>query len=449
MSENKNSESSRHPLFGKDQEIIEKYRNGAGCTSLAREYGVSETSILSLLKRNNIEIRKRKTRYSIDPKEYENIKILYLQGWSSEKIGEIYEIGHMAIIKLLRELGVEIRKHNPQIYYNQETWIQTAIKIHNDEYLYDRISYQGSKEKVEIGCKDCGEYVWQEANSHIKGYQPACSCTNRYPISLEEFLIQAHEVHDDDYDYSEVTEIVNKKEKLKIKCNSHNQFFYQSYRNHLQGRGCPLCGFEKVGKANKLSPEEFFERCKNEHGDSCTYEKAVFDGFFTKEGERTKMTIFCTTPDHGYYEYWCRKHVIGYKGCPKCRKSFKSQIADEWLKLKEIPYDDEHREVHIWIGKKLYIADGYIPETKTVYEFNGAYFHGDPIYYDLDEWNDYKKCSFRTLNEKTLQKERHLKEFGYTVISKWESDWDLETDELKYNRRLRERESRLEKAKEK
>lgn len=71
-----------------------------------------------------------------------------------------------------------------------------------------------------------------------------------------------------------------------------------------------------------------------------------------------------------------------------------------------------------------YNVDGYDPETKTVYEFYGDYWHGSINKFNPTEKNKTIGKTFGELYEKTLQREAAIKAAGYKVISIWESDYD-------------------------
>ena len=68
-----------------------------------------------------------------------------------------------------------------------------------------------------------------------------------------------------------------------------------------------------------------------------------------------------------------------------------------------------------------YRVDGYDPETNTVYEFLGDYWHGNPEVYDPDEYN--KSCSktFGQLFDETNIRLEHIKSLGYNIITEWEN----------------------------
>ena len=87
-------------LAGKEQQIIEKYNSGLSITKLAKEYSVVSSSILKLLRRNNIQTRDRVETRLIGQANY--IKDL---------------IGNLSGYKINIELK---RKKYPVIYINRK-----------------------------------------------------------------------------------------------------------------------------------------------------------------------------------------------------------------------------------------------------------------------------------------------------------------------------------------
>ena len=71
-------------------------------------------------------------------------------------------------------------------------------------------------------------------------------------------------------------------------------------------------------------------------------------------------------------------------------------------------------------------VDGFDPETNTVYEFLGDYWHGNPEVYSAKEKNLVNKKTFGRLYQKTLQRISTLKEAGFKVVYIWESSFNKE-----------------------
>lgn len=82
-------------------------------------------------------------------------------------------------------------------------------------------------------------------------------------ITTEIFIERAQKVHGDKYDYSKV-EYVNVRTKVCIICHSHGEFF-QIPRDHLAGKGCRACSYEKIilPKWNKESCYKEAKKCKS------------------------------------------------------------------------------------------------------------------------------------------------------------------------------------------
>ena len=72
----------------------------------------------------------------------------------------------------------------------------------------------------------------------------------------EEFLQKAHAKHGDLYDYSQVGEYVNNKQKVPIKCRIHGTFL-QRIQHHLDGQGCPFCKESHLEQQTNLILKNF------------------------------------------------------------------------------------------------------------------------------------------------------------------------------------------------
>ncbi len=98
-----------------------------------------------------------------------------------------------------------------------------------------------------------------------------------------------------------------------------------------------------------------------------------------------------------------------------------SILEEAWLD--SIGVLPEYRQVKIKIFNKWYVVDAFDPNTNTIYEFYGDYWHGNPKIYHPYKVNKQKKKTFGKLYKITVEKENNLKKLGYNVISIWESDW--------------------------
>jgi hypothetical protein len=137
---------------------------------------------------------------------------------------------------------------------------------------------------------------------------------------------------------------------------------------------------------------------------------------------KQKIKIIC--PKHGKFEQIISEHIRNAAGCPKCSHRISNPEKD-WLDYMNIPDDKEHRQVKISVNTKsrFYIVDGFLPETNTIYEFLGDYFHGNLELYNEDTINERTKTTFRELYDKTREKVETLTNLGYNVVVIWESMW--------------------------
>jgi hypothetical protein len=363
-------------------------------------------------------------------------------------------------------------------------FIDKAIIVHGNRYDYSLVNYVNSKMKVIIICPQHGQFL-QEAASHLQGHNCSkCSSeiTSKKNIkSLDQFIIDAKNIHGDRYDYSNSV-YINDTEKLEIVCVEHGSFL-QSPTLHLQGRGCYQCGRSKTNlclKARIISLDEFIKRAHQIHGDNFTYDKVVYKnsnsrviitckihgdfnqspikhlsgqgcklcGFdilskkYLKDcnvfvdqanlvhhnkydysesiylGGECKVKIIC--PLHGMFKQIPNSHLSG-RGCPKCGFNI-SHMEERWLDSLSIPSD--YRNKVIKINNKRIKTDAYDPTTNTVYEFYGDFWHGNPKIYNQNDINKANKRAFGELFSKTLEREKLIKDAGYNLITIWEDDFE-------------------------
>ncbi len=126
-------------------------------------------------------------------------------------------------------------------------------------------------------------------------------------LTKEEFIKRVKEVHGDRYDYSKV-EYVDYKLKVCIICSKHGDF-WQRPDVHLQGKGCPKCGRERIAASSRKTKMQFLQEAKRVHGNKYDYSKVEYENY------QTKVVITC--PVHGGFVQTPTLHLQG-SGCPKC-----------------------------------------------------------------------------------------------------------------------------------
>lgn len=123
--------------------------------------------------------------------------------------------------------------------------------------------------------------------------------------TIEQFILDAHKVHDGKYDYSN-SAYVTSKTKLEINCKVHGSFL-QSPNCHLKGSGCPKCYDRTI-----IKPQDYFlEKAREVHGTYYDYSKSKYVG--------TTGSLCITCPQHGDFWQTPNSHLSG-NGCPACGK---------------------------------------------------------------------------------------------------------------------------------
>jgi hypothetical protein len=257
----------------------------------------------------------------------------------------------------------------------------------------------------------------------------------------ENFINKAKNKFGNKFEYLNVN-YVNSTTNIKIKCNIHDEFFYQRPAEHLRGKvGCNLCT-----KNPKVNTEYFINKSKLIHGDKYNYSLTNYINSFTKvkiicpthgvfeqfpnnhykqncpdcydryltndsfinksnsiheykydysninyENSKNKIKIMCK--EHGEFEQKPNDHISG-KGCPKCGVKY-NQMEDElkeYVKSLDFEYDENTKKIIPPLE-----LDIYIPNKNVAIELNGLYWHSE-IYKDNNyHLNKTNECELKNI----------------------------------------------------
>ena len=64
----------------------------------------------------------------------------------------------------------------------KNTFIQKAIKVHGEIYIYDKVKYVNNRTKVAIFCTSCNKYFNQNPDDHLQGH--GCRNCCKYGIDI-------------------------------------------------------------------------------------------------------------------------------------------------------------------------------------------------------------------------------------------------------------------------
>lgn len=207
---------------------------------------------------------------------------------------------------------------------NSENFINKAIKIHGNTFIYNKVDYIKAKIKVTITCKIHGDFE-QTPDSHLRGR--GCPNCKDLKISVsktsnkEVFVNKANYVHGNRYDYS-LLNYKNSRSKGAIICKNHGVFL-QELNSHLRGAGCKECQKEIL---SSIKSEEAYSW---KHSD---WEKSSKKSKFFKSF--TVYIIKCYDEFENFYK-------IG-KTFRKLNKRFDSKRAMpySWSIIKEFTFEN-------------------------------------------------------------------------------------------------------------
>ena len=260
-----------------------------------------------------------------------------------------------------------------------EEFIEKAQKIHKNRYDYSEVNYINSRSKVCIICKEHGKF-WQLANAHLQGQGcPMCNSKN-IPLTKDQFIKQAIEVHQNKYDYSEVPEFPGSHIPVSIICSIHGKFLQSTYA-HRSGQGCPKCANEKNAIRQTYTWGQLKEKFNKIHNNKYDYSQVNYINM------ETPITIIC--PRHGKFQQKPKDH-IRKAGCQKCKKSKGETYIERVLKDLKISFESQFK---IKYNNTHLLVDFKIVKNNQIYfiEYNGIQ-HYKPIKYFGGELKFQKQC---------------------------------------------------------
>jgi len=129
----------------------------------------------------------------------------------------------------------------------------------------------------------------------------------------------------------------------------------------LGGRGCKLCGLNRISSARRSNTEEFIIKVKAIHGDLYDYSEVNYTG------NKSEVAIICKK--HGIFHQIAAYHYSG-SGCPKCSLSRGEKKVLEVLKGQNIEFVCQKTFTGC-INKSKLKFDFYLPDYNLCIEYDG------------------------------------------------------------------------------
>ena len=114
------------------------------------------------------------------------------------------------------------------------------------------------------------------------------------------FINKSKNVHGDKYDYSRVEYLLSNT-NVCIICTVHGEF-YQTPSNHLSGKECIKCSYEKRGVNLTSSNQKFITKAQKKHGNKYEYSRLKY--------VNAKIKVCITCPKHGDFYQLPSKHLF-------------------------------------------------------------------------------------------------------------------------------------------
>lgn len=286
----------------------------------------------------------------------------------------------------------------------KEIFIERSNNIHNNFFDYSKVEYINQKIKIIIGCSKHNDFL-QTPKDHLNGAGCAKCGIESKSLNQKSLINKFNRIHNNKFDYSKVI-YKNLDTDIIVICPIHKDFLV-SPKRHLNGADCWECSYI----SRRLGNDKFKLKGGALYNNYYIYDKVNYINCSTY--------IIITCPLHGDFEETPNGHLSG-RACSRCNKK-KILIQHEWLDYLKIP--NLWREKYIKIEEKGFYCDALDEENKTIYEFNGDFYHGNPKKYKAEDLNVKTKIKFGELYQRTLAKEAALKSAGYKIVSIWESEW--------------------------
>lgn len=223
------------------------------------------------------------------------------------------------------------------------------------------------------------------------------------------YIEKAREIHSNYYDYS-LVEYINSFSKINILCPTHGLFKQRACDHINQKQGCPKCSHNYA-----YTHTEFAKKSQEKYN-------GKFKIITPYIGMKHPITLSCA--DHGKFALKkAETHLNCNGGCPECwylhrlenlKPGNISKIEKQWLDSLNITM----RQHRIHINDRTFLVDGFDPNSNTVYECYGSYWHGNPEKYEPTEVNTKLNKTFGQLYEQTLARENLIKS-KFNLVVKW------------------------------
>ncbi|NBW16562.1 MAG: hypothetical protein EBR82_52150, partial [Caulobacteraceae bacterium] len=243
--------------------------------------------------------------------------------------------------------------------FSKEEFISRAKKLHGRRYLYLG-DYKNNQTPFKMRCPVHG-YFYQTPASHLTGAGcNKCSMTEagfEKRLTHREFLHKAKKIHPH---YTFPQRYITSVRKIGIRCPKHGVFKMRP-NTLLQGHGCKKCDDEKSADRQRLTHDEFLQRCWKVHRGKYRYPQRY-------KGGQVGIKILC--PKHGCFLQKPSNHLMG-NGCPVCFDSSGERKVSRILERMRIRFVRQKKFPDLQHKRPLRF-DFWLPAYRTLIEYDGV-----------------------------------------------------------------------------
>ena len=161
--------------------------------------------------------------------------------------------------------------------WNQDILIEKLVEIFGNKYDYSKTVWKNAHTRFTLTCPKHGDFSLRKDSIH-KG----CSkCKSEDTFTKELFIEKAVNKHGNKYDYTEV-DYQGSEVKVKIWCNTHKEFFWQTPKKHVNGRGCPKCKVDSVKEKQRYSLNDYLPRLEQMYAGVLDFSSTKYTNWKTK-----------------------------------------------------------------------------------------------------------------------------------------------------------------------
>lgn len=242
--------------------------------------------------------------------------------------------------------------------FSNKEFLRRAKNEHGSRYSY-LTKYKNNNTPIKIRCPEHGVFFQRPAN-HLKG--EGCRLCSMKKAGMNkrathgEFVHKVKKVHPR---YTFPDRYITAVKKINVRCRKHG-LFRMSPNLLLNGHGCKKCDDERSALRQRLTHDEFLERCREVHGAKYRYPHKY-------KGGRVELKIIC--PKHGGFLQKASNHLIG-NGCPVCFDSSGERKVSRALESLKVHFVRQKKFPDL-VHKKQLRFDFWLPSFKTLIEFDG------------------------------------------------------------------------------